>query len=110
MKGGKPQIFSSDQVGREARISIRGQRQRCNNPNASDFQHYGGKGVKVCYDSKEFFNWFKKHRKKIPLNIKVNVDRIDHDGNYCFSNIRLITKRQNVIESNKRRSRKKKNE
>jgi len=97
-------IFDQDQVGTEARNSIRGQRHRCNNPNASDYKYYGGKGVKVIYTSKQFYAWFKKHRTLISLGIKVNVDRINHSKNYSLSNVRLIPKIDNVIESNQRRA------
>ena len=97
-------IFDDDQIGKEARIAIRGQRHRCDNPNASDYKYYGGKGIKVKYTSEGFFKWFKKKRKNIPLNIKVNVDRLHHDKNYSLDNIRLITKVDNVIESNTRRA------
>lgn len=97
-------IFDTNQIGREAKISIRGQRHRCNNPNASDYKYYGRKGVEVKYSSEEFYKWFKKERKKIPLNIKVNVDRINHNKHYSLNNIKLVTKTENIIESNTRRA------
>lgn len=94
---------SADQVTRESFNSLRGQRYRCSNSNATDYKYYGAKGIKVIYDSKDFYKWFKKERKKIPLDIKVNVDRLDHEKDYCFGNIQLISKSKNVIESNVRR-------
>jgi hypothetical protein len=95
-------IFDKNQVGQEARNSLRGQRQRCNGVNSTDYKYYGAKDIQVKYSSEDFYTWFKIERAKIPLDIKVNVDRIDHEKDYCFSNIRLVPKSDNVAESNSR--------
>jgi len=77
------------------------QRQRCNNKNATSYQYWGGKGIKVEYGSREFVHWFllelKKFKGKDPV-----VSRLDHSKNYCFSNVRLETRVDNSIDSHKR--------
>lgn len=95
------------QVDVEARNSIRGQRHRCNNRNASDYKYYGAKGIRVEYSSEDFLTWFRKERTSIPLNIKVSVDRIDHNKNYTLDNIKLVTRSENIAEMNTRTKSKK---
>lgn len=96
-------IFSKDQIGNEARYAINGQRYRCGNKNAPSFRYYGAKGIKVLYSSKDFYEWFKKERLKIPLNISASVDRLNSNGHYELGNIRLVTIAENTAESNSRR-------
>lgn len=72
-------------------------RQRCSNPNASEYEHYGGRGIKVCdewnktpggYDS--FYEWAMSNGYKKGLTI----DRINNDGNYEPSNCRWVTQKE----------------
>jgi len=88
----------------DAWTSIRGQRSRCGNSNSTDYKYYGGKGVEVTYCTRAFISWYVHEAKNFKEDVALNVDRINHDKNYDFSNIRLITKNENIIESNKRRS------
>jgi len=66
---------------------------RCNNPNASHYEYYGGKGIKICeewHDFKAFQIWAANNGYSDGLTI----DRIDNDKDYCPDNCRWITKRQ----------------
>lgn len=65
-------------------------RLRCNNPNATSYQNYGGRGIKICdrWD-KSFVNFLTDMGKK-PTN-KHSLDRIDSKGNYEPSNCRWVT-------------------
>lgn len=82
---------------------------RCNNPNAHEYENYGGRGITVCdewrNDYTKFETWAmangydeKSDRKNCTL------DRIDPNGNYEPSNCRFATmkiqqrnKRNNVL-------------
>lgn len=71
-----------------------GMNQRCSNPNFTDYQYWGGKGIKVCDEwkgnFKAFYDWAMVNGYKKGLTI----DRIKSDKDYEPSNCRFITPRQ----------------
>ncbi len=75
-------------------------KQRCNNPNASGYKNYGGRGISVCNEweksSEAFYDWALANGYAPGLQI----DRIDNDGNYEPSNCRWVTPKENA--SNRR--------
>lgn len=72
-------------------------RQRCENPNDPRYNRYGGRGIKVCDEWKEFapfYEWSMANGyKDEPLpsgRNKLSIDRINNDGNYEPNNCRWV--------------------
>jgi hypothetical protein len=63
---------------------------RCYNPNDSRFQHYGGRGIKVC---KRWLKSFKNFYKDLgdPPTKYHSIDRINVNRDYKPSNVRWAT-------------------
>ena len=71
---------------------------RCNNPKKSDYDYYGGRGIKVCDSWNEDFLNFYNDLGDRPEG--TTLDRIDPDGDYCPDNCRWATHK---IQSNNTR-------
>lgn len=81
--------------------------QRCNNPNNTNYKHYGGRGIKLKYEYSvdlylDFIDELKEHSKKYGLR-NSTFDRIDPDGDYEKSNLRIAN--QNIQSTNTTRKR-----
>lgn len=74
-------------------------RQRCNNVNASGYNNYGGRGIKV---SSEWDTYppFKEWALANGYNDEMTIERIDKDGNYEHSNCEWITRSENIARRN----------
>lgn len=73
---------------------------RCNNPKATHYHRYGGRGIKVCDRWREFRNFLKDMGERPE---KMDLDRINNDGNYEPSNCRWISHRENCLNTNRKK-------
>lgn len=74
--------------------------QRCENPNATQYADYGGRGIKVCKRWKNFKNFY-RDMGEAPKYL--TLDRINNDRDYKPSNCRWATYFQ---QANNRRNNK----
>jgi hypothetical protein len=81
-------------------LSWNSMRQRCCNPNALNYENYGGRGIEVC-ERWQLFENFVADMGKRPENH--SLDRIDNDKGYEPGNCRWATRKEQ--SSNTRRCR-----
>ena len=70
-----------------------GMKYRCNNEKCGAYKYYGGRGIKVCDEWKDFpsfYDWAMGNGYKEGLSI----DRIDVNGDYCPDNCRWATPKE----------------
>lgn len=69
--------------------------QRCTNPNNTNYNLYGGRGIKVCEQWSNSFYLFYKYMGNRPTS-KHTIDRIDNFGNYEPGNVKWSTYTEQV--------------
>jgi len=79
-------------------------RNRCNWEKDREYQHYGGRGIKVCDEWQNSFEPFMEWALSHGYNDTLTIDRINVDGNYEPDNCRWITRKEqnNNMTSNVR--------
>ena len=61
---------------------------RCYNTNNEWYHLYGGKGIKVCDEWKDYHT-FREWALSNGYADNLSIDRIDNNGNYCSNNCRF---------------------
>ena len=70
-------------------------KKRCSNKNNKDYANYGGRGIKVCEQWLDFVP-FKEWAKESDYREGLQIDRINNDGDYCPTNCRWVTPKENA--------------
>ena len=81
-------------------VTWRSMKNRCQNPNSTVFDHYGGRGITICKEWVDSFETFYRDMGDKPNGL--TLDRIDTNGDYTPSNCRWAT--QSVQCRNQRRN------
>jgi hypothetical protein len=70
---------------------------RCTNPNSQDYPDYGGRGIRVCDEWRDF-RAYEAHVAALPHygELGRSIDRIDNEGDYEPGNIRWATALEQV--------------
>lgn len=76
----------------ELRIKFRNMHTRCENPKDIGFHRYGGRGIVICNEWKNFDNFYNDVSPTYRSGL--TLDRINNNGNYCKENCRWITKKE----------------
>ena len=68
---------------------------RCDNPNSTQHQWYGGRGISYCEEWGTFLNFYKDMFPEWESGLM--LDRVDNNEGYSKGNCRWVTARENAL-------------
>lgn len=77
------------------------EKQRCENLKNTHYKDYGGRGIKFKFPSVLAAGLWVMQNLGIPENKKLELDRVDNNGNYEPGNLRWVTRSQNCLNQRK---------
>lgn len=83
-------------MGNPAYATWYGMKTRCENPNATNWSRYGGRGITVCERWRESFTAFWEDMGPT-YREGLQLDRRDNDGPYCKENCHWVTSKENNL-------------
>lgn len=69
-------------------------RQRCNNPNSTQWKWYGGRGIKICPEWDDYIVFLKDMGERPEGK---TIDRINSDGDYSKGNCKWSTAKEQAV-------------
>lgn len=78
-------------------------RQRCRNPNCSEYRNYGARGIAICREWDEDFVAFRDWALSNGYRDDLEIDRVDNDKGYSPENCRFIDRVGNANNLRKNR-------
>jgi hypothetical protein len=95
-----PSNLQHGMCGSPTYISWENMRQRCDNPNATGWERWGGRGITLCERWDSFENFLADMGER-PEG--TTLDRIDNDGNYEPGNCKWSTSKEQQANTRPRR-------
>ncbi len=79
--------------------------QRCNNKNCTNYKDYGGRGIEVSEEFKDCKIYIKyiESLKGYKIDLDLQVDRINNNGNYERNNLKLSTQTEQKLNTRLRK-------
>lgn len=78
--------------------------QRTEYPKSNRYHVYGARGIKICVEWRKDFKKFYEWAIANGWNENMQIDRINNDGDYCPSNCRIVTPKENMNNTSKNRN------